>query len=45
MYIFDQINGMDFSGVFIAAMDDSYFRVYRDRTYDSEALLTYFYFM
>lgn len=44
MYIFDQINGMDFGGGFVAAMDDSYFRMY-ERTYDADALLTYFYFM
>ena len=42
MFIFDQISGKDFSGIFVEAMDQAFFEGLH---LSSDELLTYFYFM
>lgn len=44
MFILDQIHAREFSDEFIEIMDNLYFELFQG-TYNSDALLTHFYFM
>ena len=43
MFILDQIHAREFSDKFIELMDEAYFELFKG-TFNSDALLTYFYF-
>lgn len=45
MFIFDGLQGKDFSNEFVAEMDSAYFAFVGVQDFNSDALLGYFYFM
>ena len=45
MFIFDGLQGKDFSSHFIQEMDSAYFEFVGVKEFNSDALLSYFYFM